>query len=376
VAKQTPTATIHYAASGLFEKNPVSGAVTKYYRVGGVLVAMRDVGGLHFLGHDHLGTTTLQTSATGAVEAASLRAPYGDSWWSSGALATDLQYTGVRSLEGSLGSLYSLGARFYSPVLGRFLSPDPIVPLTEPQSLDPYGYARANPLGLVDPTGLLVSSDGGGACICLPPESPPTTTSRGDLPSPPRLPVDLEPPACSLTTCQNVVQLEPWYVRAVRAMLAQLAPRPVPAGPLGGPVTVFNAGGNDSGDNSAGSKSGGGGGPGGSGKELAERVREAIQRATDKVTEGGVKTIRAGMSVREGAVYDRAPRLGSRYEGSSVHRGVADIASEFDYSPNRGADYTHRESGLKVELTTEKQLASHKARYGDDVLYVVWRKKL
>ena len=51
--------------------------------------------------------------------------------------------------------LYNYGARFYSTVLGRFLSPDPLVVAPgDPQMLDRYAYVRNNPLRYVDPTGL------------------------------------------------------------------------------------------------------------------------------------------------------------------------------------------------------------------------------
>ena len=67
---------------------------------------------------------------------------------------TDRRYTGQRSLEASLGSLYHYQARWYSPVLGRFLSPDPIVPEPgNPQALNRYSYVYNNPYVYVDPSG-------------------------------------------------------------------------------------------------------------------------------------------------------------------------------------------------------------------------------
>ncbi|XXX76945.1 RHS repeat-associated core domain-containing protein [Sorangium sp. So ce134] len=44
--------------------------------------------------------------------------------------------------------------RMYDPVIGRFLTPDPIVanPLSG-QSLNPYSYVLNNPLAYVDPNG-------------------------------------------------------------------------------------------------------------------------------------------------------------------------------------------------------------------------------
>ena len=71
-----------------------------------------------------------------------------------GTLATDRRYTGQRSFESSLGSLYHYQARWYSPVLGRFLSPDPIVPEPgNPQALNRYSYVYNNPYVYVDPSG-------------------------------------------------------------------------------------------------------------------------------------------------------------------------------------------------------------------------------
>jgi hypothetical protein len=46
------------------------------------------------------------------------------------------------------------GARFYSPVLGRFISPDSIVPKAEiPQGFSRYSYVINNPFRYKDPTG-------------------------------------------------------------------------------------------------------------------------------------------------------------------------------------------------------------------------------
>jgi len=54
--------------------------------------------------------------------------------------------------------LYHMGARYYSPSLGRFTSPDPLYielhRLADPQQLNLYNYGRNNPTTLSDPTGL------------------------------------------------------------------------------------------------------------------------------------------------------------------------------------------------------------------------------
>ncbi|MGB9873270.1 MAG: RHS repeat-associated core domain-containing protein, partial [Anaerolineae bacterium] len=65
---------------------------------------------------------------------------------------TDRRYTGQR-WDSALG-LYDYQARFYHPVLGRFLQPDPLVPEPgNPQALNRYAYVRNNPLKYTDPSG-------------------------------------------------------------------------------------------------------------------------------------------------------------------------------------------------------------------------------
>ncbi|GAB2928718.1 polymorphic toxin-type HINT domain-containing protein [Streptomyces mayteni] len=51
--------------------------------------------------------------------------------------------------------LTHLGAREYDPGLGRFISLDPVMDLTDPQQLHGYAYANNNPTTFSDPTGLL-----------------------------------------------------------------------------------------------------------------------------------------------------------------------------------------------------------------------------
>jgi RHS repeat-associated protein len=54
----------------------------------------------------------------------------------------------------SYSNIIDMGARWYSPVLGRFISPDSIVPRPgDPQSLNRYAYARNSPVSRLDPTG-------------------------------------------------------------------------------------------------------------------------------------------------------------------------------------------------------------------------------
>ena len=59
--------------------------------------------------------------------------------------------------------LYNYDARMYDPLIGRFISPDSMVPdLYDPQSLNRYSYCRNNPLIYTDPTGHYDDGDNNG----------------------------------------------------------------------------------------------------------------------------------------------------------------------------------------------------------------------
>ena len=80
--------------------------------------------------------------------------PYGEVRYSGlpNGTGTDYRFTGQRQLAG-LG-LYHMGARWYDAQLGRWISPDTIVPdPANPQSLNRLSYVYNNPLLHRDPSG-------------------------------------------------------------------------------------------------------------------------------------------------------------------------------------------------------------------------------
>ena len=70
--------------------------------------------------------------------------------------------------------LYYHGARYYDPTIGRFISPDTVVPSEmNPQTLNRYSYVINNPLKYGDPSGrFLVMEDGGGSARIDDPATP------------------------------------------------------------------------------------------------------------------------------------------------------------------------------------------------------------
>ena len=118
---------------------------------------------------DHLGSSASITSAAGAELVALAHDPHGErrkpDWTRRlseaeiAALGTD---HGDRTSRGFTGhehldrtGLVHMNGRLYDPLLGRFLSPDPIVANpADGQQWNLYSYAMNSPLSYVDPSGL------------------------------------------------------------------------------------------------------------------------------------------------------------------------------------------------------------------------------
>ena len=144
----------------IYEVDKTSGgSVTQtrtYYPAGG---AMRIDGTLYYILKDHLGSASVISNASGVTVSGGEQRyyPFGESRLTA-TMLTDRLFTGQREMAG-LG-IYHYKARFYSPKLGRFLSPDTIVPsYANPQSWNRYSYVGNNPLRYTDPTGHMQAED-------------------------------------------------------------------------------------------------------------------------------------------------------------------------------------------------------------------------
>jgi RHS repeat-associated protein len=139
--------------SAWVEAGPVTvSAVTKYYYHGAQRVAMRQGDVVYFIHADHLGSTSLTTDITGTVVAETRYLPYGEERWITGTLVTDFTFTGQRA--DSYIKLMEMGARWYDPQIGRWISPDSIIPNpANPQSLNHYTYGYNNPVRYYDSDG-------------------------------------------------------------------------------------------------------------------------------------------------------------------------------------------------------------------------------
>ncbi|ACL02564.1 YD repeat protein [Desulfatibacillum aliphaticivorans] len=148
--------TTFYAGSLYEVKN---GVATKYiFGADRRIAKITDGEGIQYFSKDHLGSSTVVTDDSGAVVEQADYRPFGEDRFYTGTVAkpTPYKYTD-QELDESTG-LYNYDARHYDPAIGRFISPDSLIPnLYDPQQLNPYAYCRNNPLIYVDPTGHAVN---------------------------------------------------------------------------------------------------------------------------------------------------------------------------------------------------------------------------
>ncbi len=142
-----------YSGSGINQGN------TYYYILGGMLVGEFDGTNTNMFLTDALGSVLETISATpnsAAVQGNQVYSPYGSSRYQQGNMGTAKGFTG--QYNDSLSGLDYYNARYYDPVVGRFLSADPVE--SNLQGLDPYAYVQDNPETHNDPSGHLGGGPG------------------------------------------------------------------------------------------------------------------------------------------------------------------------------------------------------------------------
>jgi RHS repeat-associated protein len=149
VQKTGPGGTITYIGA-MQECGAVS--CTNYIYAGGTRIAAKSGNEVFYYHQDHLGSTRIITDQNAQVAEEIAYLPFGATLSDTGAANDAHKYTGQR-FDAETG-LYFYNARYYDPMLGRFISADTIVPsYADPQSLNRYSYVRNNPLMYIDPSG-------------------------------------------------------------------------------------------------------------------------------------------------------------------------------------------------------------------------------
>ena len=138
----------------LFEER--GGVSTGYVFAAGRLVGRLRGSGRRHLHVDHRGSVILVTRPNGSIDGRGWFGPYGASQELADA-------DGSRQMAGMIFDaeigLYYFNQRYYSPQLGRFLTPDPRFlgqperELDVPEAHNLYVYAAGDPVDYVDPTG-------------------------------------------------------------------------------------------------------------------------------------------------------------------------------------------------------------------------------
>jgi len=145
---------------------------------------VRSAGTLYYTYSDHLGNVAALSNTAGAFTNGSLARydPFGNyrTTPATNPATTNHGFTGHRHNNTgvyptqNVGLIY-MNARYYLPEVGRFISPDTIVPEPgNPQSFNRYSYVRNSPLNFTDPTGYreCVDSNRDGCTVILPPNEP------------------------------------------------------------------------------------------------------------------------------------------------------------------------------------------------------------
>ncbi|MFD1082265.1 RHS repeat domain-containing protein [Micromonospora andamanensis] len=123
-------------------------------------IGVRTASGLTWTVADRHGTNTVAIHS-GTLEVTPRRTdPFGNprgtnSAWPAG----DRGFVGGFTNLGT--GLVRLGAREYDPLLGRFISVDPIIDPADPQQMNAYAYSNNNPATMSDPDGLRFSCPDG-----------------------------------------------------------------------------------------------------------------------------------------------------------------------------------------------------------------------
>jgi RHS repeat-associated protein len=138
-------------------------ACTRYYDYHGQTIASRTADGLTWLASDYQGTAQVAITEQGQQVEMRRQTPFGTPRGAAPGWPNSLGFVG--GYDDPTG-LTHLGAREYDPIIGRFISVDPIMDPANPQQLQGYAYASNNPITYSDPTGLLAVCAPDGINFC------------------------------------------------------------------------------------------------------------------------------------------------------------------------------------------------------------------
>ncbi|WP_394329348.1 RHS repeat-associated core domain-containing protein [Nocardiopsis sp. CNR-923] len=136
-----------------FDKQTMVEEATRFYAFAGETVAVRQNDGtLSWIHSDHHGTGQVAVNARTGEETHRYTTVFGTDRGGQGQWPSDRGFVGG-TIDESTG-LTQLGARAYDSNLGRFISVDPVMDVTDHQQMHGYAYANNSPATYSDASGL------------------------------------------------------------------------------------------------------------------------------------------------------------------------------------------------------------------------------
>ncbi|WP_254612969.1 RHS repeat-associated core domain-containing protein [Brevibacillus sp. HB1.1] len=138
-----------------------SGAAKAYYVYGLGLIGREDAQGDYLSYHaDTRGSTTLLTDEHGRVTDRYTYGLYGELEEHEGRTKQPFCYNGRDGVMTDPNGLYYMRARYYHPGLKRFLNRDVLQgDMTDGQTFNRFAYVNGDPIGFIDPLGLMKCKD-------------------------------------------------------------------------------------------------------------------------------------------------------------------------------------------------------------------------
>jgi RHS repeat-associated protein len=143
-----------YSAGGtlLYRDNATTSTATDYIRMGGRAIARVRGSDVEWTYADHLGSPAAAASQTGAILWREDHTPFGEARQAPAANADNEGFTG--HIADAASGLVYMQARYYDPVVGRFLSNDPVgFAQGGPGYFNRYAYTANDPVNHIDPDG-------------------------------------------------------------------------------------------------------------------------------------------------------------------------------------------------------------------------------
>lgn len=155
VRKQDGKTTVYLPGGTELTLSGTTLTAQRYYAFGGKTVAVRTgkgLAGASTIVSDHQATAQLQVSQLDNTVRRQYSDPFGAPRGTAAAMTGD---HGFLDKPTDTTGLTAIGARYYDPLIGRFISVDPIMDLKDPQQWNPYAYSNSNPVTWSDPTGMI-----------------------------------------------------------------------------------------------------------------------------------------------------------------------------------------------------------------------------